>query len=237
MKSKDLLDELDKTRLPRHIAFIMDGNGRWATKRLLPRKMGHKEGVKTMRAVISDCVRIGIEVVSLFAFSTENKSRPKDEIDALMQLIRDNIYDMLKDLIAEGVKVTFMGDLSYFSDDIRESLDRVLRESAGGTKAVVNIGLNYGSRDEIVQAVNKCVQERKTVSAEEFKQYLYTKNLPDPDLIVRTSGEFRLSNFMLYQAAYSEVVVTKTLWPDFDNKALVSVLKEYAQRNRRYGKI
>ncbi len=188
-----------------------------------------------MRAVISDCVRIGIEVVSLFAFSTENKSRPKDEIDALMQLIRDNIYDMLKDLIAEGVKVTFMGDLSYFSDDIRESLDRVLRESAGGTKAVVNIGLNYGSRDE--KAVNKCVQERKTVSAEEFKQYLYTKNLPDPDLIVRTSGEFRLSNFMLYQAAYSEVVVTKTLWPDFDNKALVSVLKEYAQRNRRYGKI
>lgn len=237
MKSKVLSVELDKAKLPRHIAFIMDGNGRWASKRLLPRKAGHKEGVKTMRSVISECVKMGIQVVSVFAFSTENKTRPKDEVDALMQLIRDNIYDMLKDLIAEGVKVTFMGDLSFFADDIRASLDRVLRESAGGTKAIVNIGLNYGGKDDILQAVNRCVQSGKPVTAEEFERYLYTAGLPDPDLIVRTSGECRLSNFMLYQAAYSEIIVTKTLWPDFDKKELISVLSEYAQRDRRYGKV
>ncbi len=180
---------------------------------------------------------MGIEVVSVYAFSTENKFRPKDEVDALMQLIRDNIYDMLKELIAEGVKVTFMGDLSFFAADIRESLDKVLRESSDGKKAVVNIALNYGGRDEILQAVNKCVQDGKTVTSEEFARYLYTADLPDPDLIVRTSGECRLSNFMLYQAAYSEIVVTKTLWPDFDRNELVDVLSEYAKRNRRYGKV
>ena len=237
MKSKDLYNGLDKTKLPRHIAFIMDGNGRWASKRMLPRKAGHKAGVKTMRKVISDCVHMGIEVVSVYAFSTENKFRPKDEVDALMQLIRDNIYDMLKELIAEGVKVTFMGDLSFFAADIRESLDKVLRESSDGKKAVVNIALNYGGRDEILQAVNKSVQDGKTVTSEEFARYLYTADLPDPDLIVRTSGECRLSNFMLYQAAYSEIVVTKTLWPDFDRNELVDVLSEYAKRNRRYGKV
>ena len=204
---------------------------------MLPRKAGHKAGVKTMRKVISDCVHMEIEVVSVYAFSTENKFRPKDEVDALMQLIRDNIYDMLKELIAEGVKVTFMGDLSFFAADIRESLDKVLRESSDGKKAVVNIALNYGGRDEILQAVNKCVQDGKTVTSEEFARYLYTADLPDPDLIVRTSGECRLSNFMLYQAAYSEIVVTKTLWPDFDRNELVDVLSEYAKRNRRYGKV
>ena len=223
--------------VPKHIAFIMDGNGRWATRRLLPRKFGHREGVKTMRKVISDCVHLGIEVVSLYAFSTENRDRPQDEVDALMQLIRDNIYDMLKELIAEGVKVVFMGDLSYFAQDIRESLDKVVKESADGKKAVVNIGLNYGSRDEIIYAVNSCVKVGKEVDKEKFSEYLYTANLPDPDLIVRTGGECRLSNFMLWQSAYSEIVVSKVQWPDFDRKELYAVLKEYSQRNRRFGKV
>ncbi len=230
-------DKIDKDRLPTHIAFIMDGNGRWATKRLLPRKFGHREGVKTMRKIITACVRLGIKVVSLFAFSTENRNRPKDEVAALMQLIRENIYDMLKELIDEGVKVVFMGDLSYFDADIRASLDKVVSESADGEKAVVNIGLNYGSRDEIIRAVNKCVQEGKEVNEEIFASHLYTSGLPDPDLIVRTSGEYRLSNFMLYQAAYSEVIVTNTLWPDFNESELQSILAEYEKRDRRFGKV
>ncbi len=230
-------DKVENTSLPTHIAFIMDGNGRWASKRLLPRKLGHKEGVKTMRKIISECVKSGIKVISLFAFSTENRNRPKDEVAALMQLIRDNIYDMLKELIDEGVKVVFMGDLSYFDDDIRKSLDRVISESFDGKKAIVNIGLNYGSRDEIVRAVNECVRAGKEVDANEFASRLYTGGLPDPDLIVRTSGEYRLSNFMLYQAAYSEMVVTDTLWPDFDEEELHSVLAVYAKRSRRFGKV
>lgn len=230
-------DKIDKDRLPTHIAFIMDGNGRWATKRLLPRKFGHREGVKTMRKIITACVRLGIKVVSLFAFSTENRNRPKDEVAALMQLIRENIYDMLKELIDEGVKVVFMGDLSYFDADIRASLDKVVSESADGEKAVVNIGLNYGSRDEIIRAVNKCVQEGKEVNEEVFASHLYTSGLPDPDLIVRTSGEYRLSNFMLYQAAYSEVIVTNTFWPDFNEGELQSILAEYEKRDRRFGKV
>ena len=230
-------DNRIKFTVPRHIAFIMDGNGRWATKRLLPRKLGHKEGVKTMRNVISECVKLGIEVISIYAFSTENKNRPEDEVQALKNLIRDNIYDMLKDLIAEGVKVVFMGDLTYFDEDIRASLYNVMRESASGTKAIVNIGLNYGSRDEIVRAVNDCVREGKEVTEESFAKYLDTSGLPELDLIVRTGGEFRLSNFMLYQAAYSEMIVLPTLWPDFGKKELLSVLSEYSERNRRFGRI
>lgn len=230
-------DGVEKLKLPHHIAFIMDGNGRWASKRLLPRKAGHREGVKVMRNVISDCVHMGIKVVSLFAFSTENRKRPDDEVRALMQLIRDNIYDMLKELISEGVKVVFMGDLSYFDADIRESLDKVLYESKDGQKAVVNIGLNYGSRDEIIRAVNQCVREGKEVDEAAFTSHLYTADLPDPDLIVRSSGECRLSNFMLYQAAYSEIVVSDALWPDFNKKELLSVLTEYSKRNRRFGKV
>lgn len=230
-------DDISVLKLPRHVAFIMDGNGRWASKRLLPRKAGHREGVKTMRNVISDCVKFGIEVISLFAFSTENKNRPKDEVDALMQLIRDNIYDMLKELIAENVKVVFMGDLSFFDEDVRKNLDRVIDESKSGNKAIVNIGLNYGSRDEIVRAVNQCVKEGREVDVKSFSDCLYTAGLPDPDLIVRTSGEYRLSNFMLYQSAYSELVVTDTLWPDFNKKELIKVLTEYSKRNRRFGKV
>lgn len=227
----------DNLKIPTHIAFIMDGNGRWAAKRLLPRKFGHKEGVKVMRSVISDCVKLGIKVISLFAFSTENRNRPKDEVDALMQLIKDNIYDMLKELIQEGVKVVFMGDLNFFDEDIKVSLNRVVEESKSGTKAIINIGLNYGGRDEIVRAVNECVKEGKAVSGQDFARHLYTDGLPDPDLIVRTSGEYRLSNFMLYQAAYSELIVTDTLWPDFNKKELIKVLTQYSKRERRFGKV
>ena len=230
-------DTKNNLKIPNHIAFIMDGNGRWATKRLLPRKAGHKEGVKTMKKVIADCVEWGIKYISFYAFSTENKNRPKDEVDALMKLIRDNIYVMLKELIDKGVRVVFMGDLSYFSEDIRESLERVIAESADGKKAVVNIGLNYGSRDEIVKAVNECIEEGVSVDEASFARHLYTAQLPDPDVIVRTSGEMRLSNFMLYQAAYSEMIVTKTLWPDFGRKDLESILREYSDRERRFGKI
>lgn len=230
-------DKREITNIPTHIAFIMDGNGRWANKRLLPRNFGHKEGVKTMRLVIRECVDMGIKVISIYALSTENIQRPKNEVDALKSLIKENIYDMLKELIEEGVKVRYMGDLSFFESDIRAELDRAEKESAHGEKAIINIGLNYGARDEIVQAVNRCVQEGRQVTVEEFSEKLYTAGLPEPDLIVRTGGEFRLSNFMLFQAAYSEVVVRDVLWPDFGKKELYDVLSEFSKRNRRFGKV
>lgn len=223
--------------LPKHVAFIMDGNGRWAEKRLLPRAMGHKEGVKRMKRVVSDCVDMGIEIISFYAFSTENRFRPQSEVDALKKLIRDNVYEMMKELMERGVKVRFMGDLEYFEEDIREILKKVESDSRDGKLAVVNIGLNYGSRDEIVRAVNACVERGEKVDIDSFSRMLDTALLPDPDIIIRTGGEMRLSNFMLFQAAYSELAVTKTLWPDFDRKELMKILEDFSKRNRRFGKV
>lgn len=223
--------------LPSHIAFIMDGNGRWAKKRLLPRKVGHREGVKTLEKIVDEVFSLKIPYVSIFAFSTENWNRPQDEIDALFELIREYFDKMLSKFIEKGIKITFMGDLSKFPTDLKQVIDNAISLSAGLTVGNLNIGLNYGARDEITRAVNIAVKNGMEVTEKEFAQLLYTKDIPDPDIIVRTSGEMRLSNFMLFQAAYSEFFFTETLWPDFNKNELYSILEKYSKRERRFGKV
>ncbi len=232
MKSK--LDSEFK-KLPTHIGFIMDGNGRWAKKRLLPRSAGHKEGVKTLKNIVNAAFGLGIPYVSVYAFSTENQKRPLEEKNALYDLIKKYFVSSFNYFIDNGINIRFMGDLSYFPGELKDILERAAAKSAHFKDKVLNIGLNYGSRDEIIKAVNAAVDGGKHVTESDFEKLLYTQGLPAPDLIVRTSGESRLSNFMLYQAAYSELIFTDTLWPDFDEKKLFEVLKEFEKRDRRFG--
>ena len=224
-------------RLPAHIAFIMDGNGRWAQKRLMPRKVGHKKGVDVLDKLVENIFDRGIKYVSLYAFSTENKNRPQEEIDALFSLIRDYFAKMIDKFIKNGVKVRFMGDIDYFPDDVKTILIDAEKRCAGFENRVLNIGLNYGSKAEIVRAVNLAVEKGLPVTEESFEDLLYTRDMPPPDIIVRTGGEKRLSNFMLYQAAYSELFFIDTLWPDFNETKLDEILEEYSRRDRKFGKV
>ena len=231
MKSKP-----EKT-LPRHIAFNMDGNGRWAKKRLMPRNYGHKAGVDSLKALCTEVFSLGIPYMSVYAFSTENRDRPPDEVDGLVGLIRTRMDDLTADVIANGVRVRFMGDLSFFPDDVQATLRAVAAKSRDGNKGVLNIALNYGSRDEIARAAGRAVQSGKPITADAISECLDTADMPDPDMVVRTGGEMRLSNFMLFQAAYAELFFVDTLWPDFGKKELYDVLAAYAGRERRFGKV
>lgn len=223
--------------LPRHVAVIMDGNGRWARKRALPRKVGHRAGVKTMLSIVRHAFETGIEYVTVYAFSTENRFRPKDEVDSLMALIRRNFATTFRELVDGGIRVIILGERSYFPADIEELIGKLERDSAAGTKGTLMVALNYGSRDELVRAVNAAVKGGITVDEEKLSGLLYTAGAPDPDLIIRTGGEKRLSNFLLYQAAYSELFFTDTLWPDFTAGELDSMIEEFGRRTRRYGKV
>lgn len=223
--------------LPRHIAFIMDGNGRWAKKRFLPRKAGHREGVKAMRKIVDACFSLDIPYVSLYAFSTENKNRSEEEVRSLFSLIEEYFTKFMGEMLEKGIRITVMGDVSYFPESLRNTISDAIEKSRECTHGTLNIALNYGSRDEILRAVNAAVEAGKKVSAEEFARLLYTADIPDPDLIVRTGGESRLSNFMLYQSAYSEFFFSKVLWPDFNKKHLYEILNDYALRERRFGKV
>ncbi len=224
-------------KLPRHIAFIMDGNGRWAKKRLLPRKAGHRAGVKVMRNIVDECFTLGIPYVTVYAFSTENHNRPQEEIDALFALLKEYFSEFFDDLMKKNIRVLTIGDLSYFPNDLQEDIRTAVLKSAQNTRGTFSIALNYGGRDDILQAVNQAVKGGQTVTTEEFQKFLYTADLPDPDAIVRTGGEKRISNFLLYQCAYSELFFTDTLWPDFDKKELLRIISEYGARDRRYGKV
>lgn len=215
----------------------MDGNGRWAQKRLLPRKVGHKKGVDALDALVGNIFDMGIPYVSVYAFSTENQDRPQEEIDALFALIRDYFVKVIDKFVDNEVKVRFMGDTDYFPDDLRLILQSAEKRCANFDKKVLNIGLNYGSKAEILRAVNLAVKSGVPVTEESFDKLLYTSGMPSPDIIVRTGGEKRLSNFMLYQAAYSELFFTDTLWPDFDKNKLEEILEEYSKRNRKFGKL
>ena len=226
-----------KDRLPAHIAFIMDGNGRWAKKRMMPRNYGHRAGVAALKKLASDVFGLGIPYMTVYAFSTENKQRPKDEVDGLIKLLRDGMEELTEEIIAGGVRVCFIGDLSFFPSDVNEVLGRVERKSRDGKNGVLTIALNYGGRDEIARAAKSLAETGGPFDADSVGARLYTADLPDPDMIVRTGGEMRLSNFMLYQAAYSELFFVKTLWPDFGKKELLKLLKDYAGRNRRFGKV
>lgn len=222
--------------VPLHIGIIMDGNGRWATKRHMPRAAGHRAGVKNITPVVSAALEAGVKCVTLYAFSTENKGRPKDEVDALIDLIRKRLKPMTRDLIKRGARVMFSGDSSYFPDDVQKIMSEIVAENTDDNAQVVNIALNYSGRTEIVHAAVKAAKDGE-ITAESIQKNLYTASLPDPDMIIRTGGEKRLSNFMLYQAAYSELFFTDTLWPDFGAEELLSMISDFGLRSRRFGKL
>lgn len=228
----------DEKRLPRHIGFIMDGNGRWAKERRRPRTYGHSKAVGNVTEIVEYCFKRGIEVVSLFAFSTENWKRPKEEVETLFGLIKKYFTKHIKKILKEGVRLEVMGDLSKLPPDIQEDIKKSVDSTKDNDKRVLNIGINYGGRSEIVSAVNKLIASgAENVTEEAFERELYTHRLPDPDIVVRTSGEMRISNFMLYQMAYSELYFTDKFWPDFHKEDVEDVLEEYANRQRRFGAV
>ncbi len=221
---------------PRHIAIIMDGNGRWAKKRGLPRIAGHKEGAITAEKIIDACVDLNIEVVSLYAFSTENWKRSVGEIENIFSLIDWYILNKSKKLIDGNVRFQVMGDISKFSEKRRQSIRELEERSKKNTGLILNIALNYGARDEIVMAVGELLKENLTeITYEDISRHLYTKNMPDVDLLIRPSGEQRLSNFLLLQSAYAELWFSDILWPDFSKEDLLSAIKSYHKRDRRFG--
>ena len=233
---------LSESVLPVHIGIIMDGNGRWAKKRGLPRKAGHSAGAKTFRKITRYCSDIGIKYLTVYAFSTENWKRPKDEVRSLMKLFKSYLEEALADFKDDSIVVKFIGDKSPFDEELRKLMIENEESSKDRDGMVLNIAMNYGSRDEIVRAVKNICKDVQSgaVSAENIddqliSDYLYTSGQPDPDLIIRPSGEYRISNFLLWQSAYTEFVIMNKLWPDFEKLDLDEALKIYSQRNRRYG--
>ena len=221
----------------KHIAFIMDGNGRWAKKRLMPREFGHKAGAEAFERVVEYCRQIGIKYVTVYAFSTENWKRPKKEVEALFSLFTYYIDNSAQKLAKKNVRIVFIGDRAPFSDSLKKKMEEVEKRTENN-EVILFAGINYGGRDEICHAVNELIAEgKKEINATDISSHVYTSLAPDPDLIVRTAGEYRLSNFMLWQAAYSELYVTDTLWPDMSEKDVDAAVEEFKRRNRRYGGI
>ncbi len=226
----------DKYAVPVHVAIIMDGNGRWAQKRGLSRSEGHKAGVKTVKLITEAAANAGVKYLTLYAFSTENWKRSTEEVNFLLHLFVDAINGYLDELKDKGVKLNFIGDLDGLPYFLRKVMQFAKNETKHGEAMTLNIAINYGGRREIVQAVKKiCKSHIKDINEEQFKQFLYTANQPDPDIIIRTSGEQRLSNFLLYQSSYSELFFTDTLWPDFSKEEFLKILEEYKNRKRRFG--
>jgi len=239
-KQKKQGDNSSAFTLPRHIAIIMDGNGRWAAKRALPRTAGHAVGAETFRRVATYAKEIGIEYLTVYAFSTENWKRNEEEINAIMALLEKYLYESIEKMERDRVKMKFLGDTTVLSQKLQNLIKETEEISKKFDGVQVNICLNYGSRDEILRAVRKFIEEKNDISflnEKEFSKYLYTADIPDPDLVIRTSGEMRLSNFLLWQSAYSEYYVTDTLWPDFNEKELDLAIEAYNRRERRYGGI
>ena len=228
---------MDNGMFPRHIGIIMDGNGRWAEKRMLPRTAGHVQGAKAFKKCTRYCMKLGLECVTYYAFSTENWKRPKDEVDAIMKLFSQYL-DEASEMTEENVRLVFLGDPEPLSEELKRKIKYVTEGSANNTGLTCCIAINYGGRDDIVHAVKSIVSEK--VPADEINESLiserlYTAGLPEVDLIIRPSGEQRLSNFLIWQAAYAEYVFMDVLWPDFSEKDLDYAISEYAKRNRRFG--
>ena len=233
-----------KTGNLQHIAIIMDGNGRWAKKRGLPRSVGHKKGAETVKEITRAAGEMGVKYLTLYAFSTENWQRPAEEVETLMGLLREYLKSDLKELQENGVRIIFIGERSMLPADIVESMSKLEEETIGNDKMTLCVALSYGSRQEIVQAARKIAVSAKRgdiapedVDAKMFAGLLYTKDIPDPDLVIRTSGEQRVSNYLLWQIAYAEFYFTDVLWPDFDRRCLEDIIKNFNARERRYGKI
>jgi len=230
--------------MPRHIAIIMDGNGRWAKRRGLPRVAGHREGVKSVRRIVELCGTLDVEVLTLYTFSTENWRRPVEEVSALMKLLMNTLRKEIADLMKNNVRLTISGDLSRLPEEAARGMLDGVHTTAGNTGLTLNLALNYGSREEIVSAVKAIARKAvdgtlpvDAIDAEVVSSHLYTAGLPDPDLLVRTSGELRLSNFLLWQMAYTELYVTDIFWPDFKKEDLLEAIATFQGRERRFGKV
>jgi undecaprenyl diphosphate synthase len=238
-----LLARLDLARLPRHVAVIMDGNGRWAQRKHLPRPAGHRSGTQTARTTIETCARLNLEALTLYAFSVENWRRPKTETDFLMQLLREYLRQEMPLIQRNNIRMRFLGRSRELPAGVQQDMREAAEKTAKNTGMVLCLALNYGGRAEIVDAVNEIVARRDAgdrnapVTEEEVSRHLYTAGLPDPDLLIRSSGEMRVSNFLLWQIAYAEILVTETLWPDFNRARLLEAFVEFQKRERRYGGI
>ena len=227
-------------RIPQHVAIIMDGNGRWAKERGLPRLAGHRAGVENLRRVIRAATEFGIKYLTIYAFSTENWERPRSEVRGLLNILEEVIDRELQELHRNGVQLRHLGRLEGLKPELQEKVRQAIELTRGNRALVLNVAWNYGGRDEIIQAIRRMLAdgvEPEQVDEQLVSSYLYTSDCPDPDLIIRTSGELRLSNFLIWQAAYSEWYVTPTYWPDFDKEEYRRALEAFAQRDRRYGKV
>ncbi|MFC1814886.1 isoprenyl transferase [Thermodesulfobacteriota bacterium] len=237
-------NKLANENLPVHVAIIMDGNGRWAKKHFLNRIKGHEKGTETVRMVVETSREIGLSILTLYAFSTENWQRPKTEVAALMTLLKNFLESELANLMKNNIRLSAIGQIERLPPDVQQSLNRLITSTNKNDGMILNLALSYGGRAEIVRVVQKIAkmaQETKldpgSITAEHVSEYLYTKGMPDPDLLIRTSGESRISNFLLWQIAYTEIFVTDTLWPDFGKEEFVNILKDFQCRDRRFGRV
>lgn len=226
--------------IPQHIAIIMDGNGRWARARGLPRLAGHRAGTENLRRIIEACVEVGVKYLTIYAFSTENWGRPQDEVQGLMGIFDEVFERELAELHRQGARLNHIGRLEGMRPSLREKVLKGMQITKDNDRLVLNVAFNYGGRDEIVDAIRAIIAAgtpAEQVNAELVSQHLYTAGIPDPDLIIRTSGEQRISNFLLWQAAYAEWIFPETFWPDFGREQLLAAIEQYGQRERRYGKV
>ncbi len=243
-RDRGLPEGISHERIPDHIAIIMDGNGRWAQQRGLPRALGHRAGVEALRGIVKCCDRIGVKYLTVYAFSTENWKRPQTEIGILMSLLKEYVRRDLDELHANKVRIKVLGDTAKLPEDVAREIELACQKTKQNTGLVFNLALNYGGRAEIIQAVKNLIQDIalekiriEDIEEELFEQYLYTRDCPEPELLIRTSGELRLSNFLLWQAAYSEIVVVDHCWPDFNEEYLLDTIRIYQNRERRFGGI
>jgi undecaprenyl diphosphate synthase len=235
---------LDPDRLPAHVAVIMDGNGRWAKKRLMNRIKGHEKGSQTVRILVKACRELEIPFLTLYAFSTENWARPQSEVSALMQLLKKFLASEREELKKSGISLNVLGQLEKLPEEVQREAKETMSATCGNTQMTLNLALSYGSRQEITDAVKILAKKVKAgelsvdeISDQMISDHLYTAGIPDPDLVIRTSGEFRLSNFLLWQAAYAELFITPTLWPDFTRSEFIDILTHYQKRDRRFGNV
>lgn len=236
------MKKIDQKNLPRHIAIIMDGNGRWAEKHTLGRISGHRQGAKSVKITVKACRELGIEYLTLYAFSMENWLRPRDEVNALMDLLKEYLRSEIKEMMKHDIRLMVIGNIGIMKEPIRKLLNEAMEKTAHNRGMVLNLALSYGGRDEIVEAVKNIAEDSRvgkirarSITKELFSRYLYTAEIPDPDLLIRTSGEYRLSNFLLWQTAYTELYFTDVLWPDFRRKHLMEAINDFQRRERRFG--
>lgn len=244
-QDEKLQQDLKKSgEIPVHIAIIMDGNGRWARKKGLPRAAGHKRGVDTVRDIVEACAQIGVKYLTLYTFSTENWNRPKDEVSTLMRLLLKSLKDRTDELMQNDIKLTTIGNIESLPEEVRNRLKEDIKRTANNKKMTLNLALSYSGRWEILEGIKKIAQEVSEnklsvsdINEETFSGFLTTQNMPDPDLLIRTSGEFRVSNFLLWQIAYTEFYITDVYWPDFKRVHLYDAVKSFQKRERRFGKV